>query len=179
MRQVTFQFDREKAIQAISWLVHRNNGEMDKLTLVKLLFWADREHLAMYGRPIVGGSYYTMDHGPVSSQLLDYLNEPPSNKSIFTIDEKHRVITRCPSGQEWLSQSDLDVLDEIYSRYGHLDPFKLRDLTHDLELYKKNKPSKGGRNPLPYEDFFLDMDVDAQKMLELILHEQEAWAEFN
>ncbi|MBN1796711.1 MAG: SocA family protein [Sedimentisphaerales bacterium] len=179
MGQVTFQFDREKATQAIVWLIKRNNGSMDKLQLVKLLFLADREHLSKYGRPIVGGSYYAMDYGPVSSQLLDYLNEPINKESAFIVDKNHTIIAQNTSGQEWLSQSDLDVLDEIYKSYGHVDKWKLRDITHTFAAYKKNEPSEGGRQPLPYEDFFLDMDVDAQKMLELILHEQEAWVEFD
>jgi len=180
-KPIKFAFDREKAIQAILWLLRRNNGAMDKLKLVKLFFWADREHLARYGRPIVGGDYYTMNLGPVSSELLDLVNEATKATETLPLTTEqtgHQILAKGTPDERWLSKSDLDVLDEIYSRYGHMDGFRLSDMTHDLKAYKKNDPPKGGRKLLPYNDFFLDLDARAQQMLKIILDEQEAWADF-
>jgi uncharacterized phage-associated protein len=179
-KNIKFQFDRRKAIQAVLWLLKRNNGSMDKLKLVKLFFLADREHLPRYGRPIIGGNYYAMDYGPVSSELLNLLDkeDPEISALPFNVSVSHQVSTDgCPD-ERWLSKSDLDVLDDIYERYGHMDPFQISDLTHKLEAYRKNEPPKGGRKELPYEDFFLDLDEKAQEMLRIILDEQEAWADF-
>jgi uncharacterized phage-associated protein len=178
MRNIKFTFNSDKASAAILWLIQRNNGSMDKLKLVKLFFWADRAHLAEYGRPIIGGTYYAMDYGPVSSELLDYLNEAKCNTLPFRIEGQCKLIANKPCDEEWLSQSDLDVLDDIYKNYGHIDPFRLSEITHELKAYKKNEPTKGGRRCLSYEDFFLDLDDKAQKMLALIHEEQEAWADF-
>lgn len=179
MGKVEFQFNREKATQAILWLVHRNNGILNKLQLMKMVFLADREHLAKYGRPIVGGSYFTMKYGPVSSELLNYLDESLTNDLAFKVEDSYEVVAIKSTGQDWLSQSDLDVLDDIYKKFGHLDQWKLSEITHDFKAYKKNEPPEGGRCPLPYEDFFLDFDDEARKMLELINEEQEAWADFH
>jgi uncharacterized phage-associated protein len=179
MGKIEFQFNCEKAIQAVLWLVQRNNGAMDKLQLVKMIFLADREHLAKYGRPIVGGNYFAMKYGPVSSELLDCLDAAETVGSAFKVDNGHKVIAKKAVGQDWLSQSDLDILDSIYQTYGHLDQWKLSDITHDFIAYKKNAPPENSRSPLPYEDFFLDYDEETKKMLQLIADEQEAWAEIN
>jgi uncharacterized phage-associated protein len=178
-KSVKFAFDREKAIQAILWLLGRNNGTMGKLQLIKLFFWADREHLARYGRPIVGGNYYNLDHGPVSSELLNLVNEAGASSLPFNIDSTtHQISTSGIPDSRWLSKSDLDVLDEIYKQYGHFDGIQLRDMTHELRAYKENAPPKKSRKELPYEDFFLDLDAKAQEMLKIIHDEQEAWADF-
>src|SRR3972149_5673575 len=105
MGKVEFQFNREKATQAILWLVQRNNGALDKLQLVKMVLLADREHLARYGRPIIGGNYYTMKYGPVSSELKDYLDSPETSDSAFRVDDDFKVVGKKPAGQDWLSQS--------------------------------------------------------------------------
>ncbi len=179
MTKVEFQFNHEKATQAILWLVQRNNGTIDKLQLVKMVFLADREHLAKYGRPIIGGNYYTMKYGPVSSELKDYLDAPETSDSAFRVDDDFKVVAKKSAGQDWLSQSDLDVLDEVYRKYGHLDQWKLSEITHSFKAYRNNEPPEGSRRPLAYEDFFLDFDDEAKKMLQLIADEQEAWADFH
>ncbi len=178
MSNIKFTFNSDKASQAILWLIQRNNGSMEKLKLVKLLFLADREHLAKYGRPIIGGTYYAMDYGPVSSELLSCLNEAESGTLPFRIENQFKLVANKTCDEEWLSQSDLDVLDGIYKRYGHIDRFRLSEITHELKAYKKNEPTEGGRRLLPYEDFFLDLDDKARKMLALICEEQEAWVDF-
>lgn len=176
-KSIKFVLDREKAIQAVLWLLGRNNGTMDKLMLVKLFFLADREHLARYGRPIVGGDYCAMDFGPVSSGLYDLVKEKDTGLPFAT--EGYQIRANGTSDQRLLSKSDLDVLDEIYKSYGHMDNFMLVDMTHELKAYKNNEPAKGTCKELPYEDFFLDLDAKAQEMLKIIHDEQEAWADFS
>jgi len=177
-RPIKFQYDSEKAKQAVLWLLHKNNGSMDKLQLIKLFFLADREHLAKYGRPIIGGTYYTMPNGPVCSELLDAINVLLGDS--LTLEPNHKLIAKEKSSTDWLSESDLEVLEDIYKNYGHTDPFRLSDITHNLEVYKKHWPPKNGKRELiPYEDFFADLDENAKKMLEIIYDEQDAWADFS
>jgi uncharacterized phage-associated protein len=179
MSHIKFPFEKDKAIQAVLWLLHRNNGAMDKLTLVKLVFFADREHLVKYGRPIIGGTYYTMEHGPVSSELLDLINSIETNDRRIPLKPcGHNIKAADSPNANLLSESDVTILDGIYQIYGHLDGFRLRDLTHELKAYKKNIPPKGSRCELPYEDFFEDYPPQKRGMLNVILDEREAWADF-
>ncbi len=180
--QIRFPFESNKAIQAVLWLLHRNNGSMDKLQLVKLLFYADHKHLIEYGRPILGGEYFVLTHGPVCSELLDMLDgiqqSGVSNLPLKARGQYDIIATESPDRQ-LLSESDLNALDEIYREYGHIDKWKLRDMTHEMLSCKKNELQGGEkRHALPYEDFFEDCpDDESKRMLQVILDEQEAWAD--
>jgi len=169
-RNITFPYDRNKATQAILWLLHRNGGAMDKVKLVKLVYLADWNHLIRYGRPIVGGSYRAMKLGPVSSELLDHIEE--TNSDFAT--EQYRVLAKTIANEEFLSESDIEVLDEVYNKYHSVGSFKLVDITHHFKAWDKNYPDKNSNTsyPLPYEDFFLD--AEDKSMLDIIREDQEA-----
>ena len=176
---IKFPFDANKAVQAVLWLLHCHKGTIDKLKLVKLYFLADREHLVKYGRPIVGGTYYTMANGPVCSELLDLLNAVQAGSGEFPLTSKgrHAIEAHGAPNTLYLSESDLNVLDKVYGEYGHIDKWKLRDITHHLKSYKKNEPNLNEkRRILPYEDFFEDYPKQERGMLKVILDEQHAWA---
>src|SRR5437867_2465440 len=70
-RQIRFTFDERKATAAASVLLRLAGGHMHYLELIKLLYYADRESLDLYGRPITGDRYVNMKHGPVLSSVYD------------------------------------------------------------------------------------------------------------
>jgi len=173
-RPIRFKYDSSKATQAILWLLHKHGRAMDKLKLVKLIFYADREHLSRFGRPIVGGSYVAMRHGPVSSELLDNVNFAAEGKGLPFQLVGTTVTALSSVNEDELSESDIQVLDRINSLHGNRDTFALRDLTHNLRAWSKNypNPTDNTSRPLPYEDFFLDLED--KEMLEVIREHQEA-----
>ena len=174
-RRISFAYDQQKANQALLWLLHRHGGTMDKLKLVKLVFYADREHLRQYGRPIIGGQYVAMRHGPISSELYDQLKVAAEKGRLpFTVQDRTQVIADGQLDEGDLSESDMQVLRWVYDEYGFCDPYRLRNMTHELEAWKRNypDPTENTSRPLPYEDFFLDIGDDG--MLETIIDHQEA-----
>ena len=176
--KITFRYDRRRAVQAVLWLLKDHGGAMDKLKLVKLVFLADREHLTKYGRPIVGGTYCAMPLGPVSSELLDDLNESTPTEEFPLELRGNRVLAKDALDEDWLSESDVEVLGHVNAEYGGWDTFRLSDMTHKLQAYRKNYEENSTRRslPLPYEDFFLDLPN--LEMLAVIRDDQEARAAF-
>lgn len=173
VHQIKFPFKPDRASQSVLWLLHRHGGSMDKLKLIKMIFLADREHLVRYGRPIVGGDYVAMDLGLVSSHLKDYIEgRTPSSNLPFIIQGDYNLVAKQPTNEDWLSESELKVLDEVYEEYKHVDSVKLGFMTHKYKAWRNNTPPKGSSKPVPYEDFFEDDDNKA--MLDLILDEQGA-----
>jgi len=144
---------------------------MDKLKLIKMAFFADREHLVRYGRPIVGGDYVTMDLGLVSSQLKDYVEGQISSSLPFVLQGNCNLVATQATNENQLSESELEILDKVYDRYKNIDSVKLGLMTHEYKAWKNNVPPKGSCKPVPYEDFFEEKDNKA--MLDLILDEQE------
>jgi len=176
-KPISFLYDRNKATQAILWLLHKHGGTLSKLKLVKLLFWADKEHLIRYGRPIVGGQYYAMPHGPASSELLNHLNEATHKSFCPFILENNLVSSQRLADKEELSESDIEALNSINQRYGSFSWWTLRNLSHLLAEYInswRRKPEGSRRHPIAYEDLFRHKKDKA--MLGIICDDQEAWA---
>jgi len=168
---IGFDWDFNKTPQVILRLLARNGGSMDKLKLIKMIFLADREHLVRYGRPIVGGQYYTMRLGPVSSEFKDYIYGKKDGFELpFGVDG-YTLVAKEPANDDCLSPSDREILDEVYSKFKDYSPVQLVDITHESKAYKANIPSENSRKSILYEDFF--EDTDDKNMLELITEEQE------
>lgn len=73
------KFEIAKIIEAIVYLVSRSpERKMSKLHLLKMLFFADRWHLRMYGRSVTGDTYYAMQYGPVPSECKNVAEGRPS-----------------------------------------------------------------------------------------------------
>ena len=170
---ILFPYNDKRATQAILWLLNKHGGEIDKLKLVKLLYYADKEHLLRYGRPIVGGQYYAMPHGPVSSPLLDDINSSvQEGLRPFVLKDK-TVISQAGVDIDELSESDIEALSIVDRKYGHLSPLAIRNITHCLWEYVSYWSKRKGeaRHPMPYEDLF--KHVKDKSMLDIIREDQE------
>src|ERR1700712_384885 len=69
------RFNEAKATQAAARLLRNRGGRMSYMKLIKLLYLADREALARWGRPITTDSYVSMKHGPVLSGVLNLITD--------------------------------------------------------------------------------------------------------
>lgn len=71
--------DRHKIEQVILYFIHHANNEMLGTTkLLKLIYFADFDHVELYDLPITGARYQKFQHGPVpiaASDTLDKLAE--------------------------------------------------------------------------------------------------------
>jgi uncharacterized phage-associated protein len=151
---------------------------MSVLKFVKLIFFADREHLFRFGRPIVGGCYVAMPHGPVSSELYDAIKTAPTAGRLLLERRGNGIVLTDAPSDDALSESDVEILDETDKTYGTLDAWRLRDMTHRLKAWRKNfretQPSKSFC--LPYEEFFLD--AGRSDMLAVVREDREVQALF-
>lgn len=66
------QFDKTKALNALLYVANRVQRK-DFHKIFKIVYFADRQHLAEWGRPITGDTYIAMDAGPVPSRMYDML----------------------------------------------------------------------------------------------------------
>jgi len=131
-----FVFDELKAAQAATILLERAGGSMEYIKLIKLLYLADRAALIETESPITGDRYVSMKHGPVLSGVLNLIKqEHPREDSVW-----HRYIRR----EYWdvalvdraecnhLSEHDVELLNEIFDRYGSWRSWAVVDHTHAL-----------------------------------------------
>lgn len=168
-------FNYKKAVQSLNFLAIQEGGFINKMKALKLVWLSDRLHLRKYSRTITGDIYFALKNGPVASTTRNLLEDWESNNShqVWGLEELERdyrnnylqanqdrylfnsstrVVTKV------FSKTDLDVLNTIYEKYGHLNPFELSDLSHEFPEWKlyqsaleRGEMSRVAINPM---DFF-------------------------
>jgi uncharacterized phage-associated protein len=149
-----FPFNAVRATQAAAWLVSKAGGKLSHIKLSKLLYIADREALRRWGRPIIGGNYASMEHGPVISPVVDCLKTPEERGDRDAWDRYLRrqgnfihLVDNPGRGQ--LHEAAVKLLDEIFSQCENLTKWEVRDRTHKFPEYRN--PGKSSK-PIPIED---------------------------
>ena len=132
---------------------------MSYLKLMKLLYLSDREAIDRFNRPISDDSMVSMEHGPVLSRTLDLMKQkiPSDGWSYWVTPPAHTYDVSLNRGvTDWddldeLSRADLEVLEAVWLKFGHMNRYELRDYTHDC-LPEWENP---GRSSQPIEPALL------------------------
>lgn len=158
-------FDERKAAEAAAFLLFRAGGALPLIKLVKLLYLAERLSLKRYGEPLTGDHLVAMPNGPVLSMTYDHMNGAlPSREggweSWIADRAGHELALRDPSRLRTpeqdllrLSDSDLEVLTEVWEQFGHWDRWRLVDYTHSAACPEWEDPD-GSSRPISYELLF-------------------------
>lgn len=151
---IRFQFEPETAGHAAAYLLRAIGGVSDKIRLMKLLYYADRDHFLAFGYPITGDYQYALPHGPAGTCSLNLLNgvfdcgESGTDQLIEPIGKQFRLVRNPLS--ERLAASHIEVMGKVLSQHGTKDTARLWKETHALPEYLECE-SKGSSAPIPYE----------------------------
>lgn len=138
------RLDVEKAVEV---LLYVTKSVPNMYNALKVLYFADKAHLAKYGRLIYGDSYVAMRHGPVPSAAYDILKGArgdgicPAGVSpadLFSIDTGHCITPRRDANLELLSESDLECLDGAIEEYGCLTFAGLQKRSHSDRAFQSS-----------------------------------------
>lgn len=69
---IRFKFAAQKALTAIHWMVAHHPG-IDLHAALKTVYFADKDHLNAFGRPIFGATYKAMRFGPVPLEIYEMM----------------------------------------------------------------------------------------------------------
>ena len=130
-------FDEQKTTEAAGILLSQKGGRIDHLWLIKILYYIDREALLRWERSITNDSYVSMDYGPVLSTVLNLIKGRKNGvfwkKNILTLVKGHEVsLNGNPPHIKKLSKAEVELIREIYDKYGHYTGFQLAKMSHDL-----------------------------------------------
>ena len=128
------------------------------MKLVKLIYLLDRHSIAKRGIPVVGGVYYSMRNGPVTSELLDIVNagrlanDSDSSWEQFISDRHGHEIALLGDAPpiESISESEIRLIDEIYAAHGAKNQWQIRDWCH--ENCGEWSPLQNGRENIQVEE---------------------------
>jgi hypothetical protein len=152
---MSHSFNEKKATQAAVRLLERSGGSTPMMTLVRMLYLADREAILRWGRPITGDRFVFLRRGPVLIQVLDLLTEggePQAAPSPWAARIRHRdgAVAFDGAGDDpQLSDEEREVLDEVARQHGDKAPGDLAGLTRLLPEWRE---PRNGALPFTAQD---------------------------
>ena len=167
---IQFQFHPEKAVEAAATLLKLHGKPMKHLGLLKMLYIADRVALQRIEQPITGDHYVSMDYGPVLSGVYDLIKGQPVDdalslwsKFISPCNENFVFLTADP-GNDDLCEEEEEIIQEVYTSFGHLNPFDVAEWTHDLQEWKD---PHGSAIPISVEDILKNVGKTNEEIQEI------------
>jgi uncharacterized phage-associated protein len=167
---IRFPFNERKAAAAASYLLRLAGGTMPYLELIKLMYFADRESLDLYGQPITGDRYVNMKDGPVLSSVYDLIKhtifgaKPPRGPWGTIISKKGRWELRLTGEPDVtpLSAAEIALLKDVFDTRRQRDRWETRDASHALPEWEK--PDKSTSTPLPVEQILAVLGKSADEI---------------
>lgn len=140
---IRFTFSPEKFVNAVLWFA-AECPTCTKMKICKLLYFADKEHLLKYGRPIIGDTYYKLKDGPIPTKGLDILRGHSGSAIIALLNEAVEihgwsVTPKKKPDLSVFSKSDIQVLNHVKEILGALSAYDLRDLSHKENAYNASE----------------------------------------
>ena len=134
------QFDKTTTLNALLFVANRVKRK-DFHKIFKIIYFADRQHLADWGRPITGDTYIAMEAGPVPSRLYDmlkivrgdsYLPDSEGLGRFFQIENWMYVKPLQDADLNQLSPNEREALLDSISKYADLSYDEIKEKSHDV-----------------------------------------------
>lgn len=138
--KIAFDFNEPKAIETILYLANRISRSY-KYKICKMLYLADKTSLEKYGRFIFGESYSAMREGATPSKSYDLLKQIAEGRADDLCVDGNAVVALRDANLDYLSESDIECLDQTIAIYGKNPQRMYRD-AHD-DAWGKAWESRG------------------------------------
>ena len=134
-----FEFQARKSTQAAAFLLHLCGDAKGKYLLLKMIYLADRKALEKWNVSITGDEPYSMELGPVPSNIYDLTKGGIRHgnewkESIETVNRDTLKLKSNP-GTDELSQDEMTLLSEIFTQYKDFTFQQMKDYCHRLPEY--------------------------------------------
>lgn len=171
-------FSEERVTQMAAYLLIKNSGQIAYIKLLKLLYLAERNAMAKWGSSMSGDRFVSMPHGPVLSQTYDLIRNHSSEPTFWQQwiqDERDYEVSLNESisldDLDELSRSELRILDDVFSEFGHMEKFEIVDYTHDhcAEWVNPN----GSSFPIKPESILRAVGKNDEQIAQLVIKYKE------
>lgn len=143
--KTTNQIEKIKAV--ILYIMQSFAEGVDYIKLFKILYFAQRDYLAMYGKVIVDDSFRALKHGPVPTYTYKGLQiaegkplEGDFSYFLSGIEVRNKkVYTSLEPDMDYISGAEKRCLDASIDKYRNIEPYDLSDLSHDSAWKEANE----------------------------------------
>jgi uncharacterized phage-associated protein len=162
-------FNARKAAQIIAFFIMKGgSGNIDILKAIKLVYLGDRQSIADFGFPITNDSLVSMPHGPVNSRTYSHINAEYDldacgwsdfleGKANYQIGAKRKFVV---DDFDELSEADVQALDKVWAKFGHMTKWQLRDWTHNRKNVPEWEDPRGSSQPIPLERILTLLQIE-------------------
>jgi len=165
---MNLDFNIQSFIQPVLYILNKAGKPLDTHKISKILYFADREHLAKYGTSITDDSYIAMKYGPVPSTIYDIIKAVLGSSEIipeevvnnyFEKFSEKEINALAGYDEDEFSQSEIECLDNSLKKYLNRSFSFLTNESHDLawdnayytmDVLKIAKAGGADRNMLNY-----------------------------
>lgn len=141
-------FDYNKAKNALLY-ISNSIGEAGFLKIFKILYFAEKKHLARFGNMIVEERYIAMKNGPAPSKIYDIFKAfrdedtiqklPEGFAAAFQLTGNYNIRAKQKSELDYLTQADIECLDFSIRENNRLSFNQLSHKSHDLAWNNANE----------------------------------------
>ena len=173
---IRFRFNPLKAVQVAAMFLKLHGGRMEFLTLLKLMYKADRVAFEKIDKPITGDTYFSMAKGPVLSAVYDFIKDNQKyrntevwKKYISTRNESsnHEVRLLKDPGFDELSEEEEEIIKDAHKEWGRLNRFDIVILTHDFPEWENPQGRESKAIPIDVVDILKNVGK-TQEQIEYI-----------
>lgn len=139
---------------AVLYILQQIPCGLDYIHLFKMLYFAQQEHLVIYGMPLIDDTFVARKHGPVPTLTHKVLRmiegkatgntkevEDFANALCVIVQDGHQIVKPAADAvcdKDELSISNLKVLDKWIAKCKDMESFNVSDLSHD-KAWKRAK----------------------------------------
>ena len=139
--------DQISKIQAVvAYILKKVPQGLDYIHLFKIMYFAQQEHLVVWGLPIMDDSFVARRHGAVPTLTYKVIKSVECGRDVsddlkdfyntisVTTDENHQLIKLTKGADcdlDELSESNTEILDKWIANCMDINSYKLSDLSHD------------------------------------------------
>jgi len=147
-------FRSRKAAQVCAHFALLNNGIIDKLKLIKLVYLSERQILADHRRPMLFDELFSLPHGPICSSTLNGIDGAIHGHiwDDFLARNGNKIVAMKKFERDDLdeiSDVELDTINNVWAKFGRFSASQLRNYTHD---HCPEYTETTGRIPISYRE---------------------------
>jgi uncharacterized phage-associated protein len=151
-------YEQQKLIEVVLYILNKTNG-IDFYHLFKILYFAEREHLATWGDRIVADDFFALKYGPVPTQLYDAVKcQNAHNANLYNLlwsavelagdDAPNVLLPKRKHDAGYLSSSEVKALDNAIAENAKKLFQELKSLSHDKAWGNARKRRPSAISPL-------------------------------
>lgn len=136
-------FRPEKAVEVILYVI--SSGCDNLYNILKVIYFADKMRLSLVASTMFKDSYIAIQAGPVPSGAYDLLKDARDQRKptfnvglpfVFDSEDSNVVNALRAPNMRYLSKVDIRCLNKSIEKYGLMDYWSLRNISHEQSDYQ-------------------------------------------